>query len=121
MALGSALVDRARIWRRERTEQVVDGERQLTAKQKFPATRWFRVRLEVTPTSERQEDGRRAETRRHSILVGRKWGGQIRATDEIEVESAQLGSRTYQVTGQPEPLRRRRTVIGYVVQLVEAE
>lgn len=117
MALGTALVDRARIHRRSKTSTKVDGERQMTESEVIGD--WFRCRLFSTSATEQQENGRREATERHEFIVGRKT--LIKQSDEIEVDSKQLEGGMFMVAGPPEELRRRRTVIGYRLTLIRAD
>lgn len=41
----------------------------------------------------------------------------ISASDKIEINSRQLGTATYEVVGDPEPIRKKKRVIGYQVPL----
>ena len=46
---------------------------------------------------------------------------KVAPTEKVEVVSKELGSGIYDVTGDPEPLRKKRRVIGYSVTLVRVE
>lgn len=128
MALGTALVDRARVIRRVEADPdvepvVVEGEKVMVPKEgdKFDdgVGPWFRCRIDSRQVSELQQDGRRKTVTRHTLLVGRK--ADIRGSDLIETKSKQMGNAKYTVDGDPSELRKRRTVIGYEVRLVKAE
>jgi hypothetical protein len=42
---------------------------------------------------------------------------EIRASDEIEVASLELGDALWRVNGDPVPIRKKRRVIGWTVPL----
>lgn len=117
MAIGTALVDKGRIHRRTKTSQKVDGERQMT--ESSIVGDWFKCRLFATSSTEVQRDGRREATQSHEFIVGRRT--QIKASDEIEVESQNIPGGIFKVAGPPEELRKKRTVIGYKLTLIRAE
>ncbi len=121
MALGAALVDRARAVTRERTGASVDGE-QLRG---LVTAQWFKARLEVpqSPESPGPGSGRRRTVRQPSLLVAFKDldGRPVELSNamRLEVDSAQLGRSLWEVSGDPAPLRKRRRVIGWQVTLAQ--
>lgn len=121
MALGAALVDRGRFVRREKATTEVDGERQF--KDAVPEEqRWFRCRLQMLKGSEQQQDGRRRRVVRPMLTVGRKV--KIKKGDQIEIKCKELYGNelvVFTVDGDPEPMRKRRTVIGYEATLARPE
>lgn len=122
MALGSALVDRARIYRKAAAVKVENRTifAQLTLA-------WFRCRLDLRESPEQPEGESRVKraVKTPQLLVGaRDLEGKaidIRATDRLEVVSPQLGTAYWEVTSDPEPLRKKRRVIGYQVTLRRLE
>lgn len=117
MALGSALVDRARRIVKEPATSRVEG---TTIFEDVPGP-WFRCRLFLTgdPESDDDQRSRRRTPRRPTLLVGRRdtEGNviELRADERLEVNSPQLGRAVWHIDGEPEPLRRRRSVIGWQV------
>lgn len=116
MGLRSVLVDRARTVRRAPTPLKVEG-RTAFADVKGE---WFRARLDLRGYPQTRDPGSRAKTiKTPSLMFATKdlVGGaiEVRATDRIEVRSVQLGDATWEVTGSPEPWRKKRLVIGYQV------
>lgn len=127
MAFGSALVDKGWILRREDTEPEetwVEGERQLEPKdpEDDKATNRFRCRFQLVKGSESQQDGRRRRVVRPVLLWGRNT--KIQKGDRVKIRSREhfgVEEPVFQVDGDPEPLRKRRRVIGYEATLVKAE
>jgi hypothetical protein len=118
MALTAAFVDRGRIVRRTKTAARVDGEKQWQ-----PVSQdWFRCRFQLVKGSEQQSDGRRKRVVRPRLMVGRKI--RIKPGDHVEIRSREhFGTelRIYSVDGEPEPMRKRRIIIGYEATLVRSE
>lgn len=135
MALGSALVDKAETLRREAEtegegEEVwVDGEKQFVPadESNVPSPKkTFRCRFQEIKGSEQQQDGRRRRVVRPSLLWGRKMvlqkGDKVRVFFKQKQWVEKYGeSAVFQVDGDPEPLRKRRTIIGFEATLVKAE
>src|SRR5688572_20218837 len=123
MGLGAALVDRARRVVKEAATERVEGTTHM-AEVHGP---WFRARL--TLAGEVDTPGVEASYRRvvrtPTLMFGVKnTEGEpvgVRFDDVIEVDSPQLGRGRWQVNGQPEPMRKKRTVIGYTVRLLRIE
>lgn len=119
MALGAALVDRARRVTKEASTVRVEG----TTPMAEVRSAWFRCRLFLGGDRESQgEDGSYVRSvRGPTLLYGvRDADGAVLDVgydEKLEVESAQLGDALWRVAGEPEPLRKRRTVIGYQVTL----
>lgn len=123
MALGSALVDRARIVRNTPQPRKVEGRTQM-AKVKHA---WFRCRLTLPqrPHSNDPSNGRRRTDSRPSLLYGlRDADGEpvdLSPEDEVEIESKELGTALWRLDAAPEPLRKRRSLVGYEVRLRAVE
>lgn len=119
MGIGTALVDKARTIRRtEDALQEVDGEKVMIPTNPVEGP-WFRCRIYGKESTEIQGDGRRKRVTRYNIMTGRK--SNIKAADTIETQSKQMGNAKYQVDGDPKPIRKRRTIIGYTARLVKSE
>lgn len=120
MALGAALVDRGRLVRREKTATEIDGEKQYKDAEPEKAP-WFRCRLQMVKGSEQQQDGRRRRVVRPTLLLGRKT--TLVKGDQVEIKCKQLFGdelQLFTIDGDPEPLRKRRTVIGFEATLSKA-
>jgi hypothetical protein len=119
VALGSALVDRARPLREQPTADKVEGTTQFAT---VPGE-WFRCRLDVTtqPESPDPSGGRRRVEARPSLLY--EWhdaaGLPVALTteDRVEVASPELGTAVWLLEGDPRPLRKKRRVIGFEATL----
>lgn len=123
MSLNSALVDRARRLVDTPTPVKVEGTTQFQTLT-YP---WFKVRLTLSPAPESDDPqaARRRVPRPATLLVGRKDADGnptvINADDRLEVDSKQLGRAIYQVTGDGEPIRKKRKQIGWTATLVRVE
>ena len=123
MSLNSALVDRARRLVDTPTPVKVEGTTQFQTLT-YP---WFKVRLTLSPAPESDDPqaARRRVPRPATLLVGRKDADGnptvINADDRLEVDSKQLGRAIYQVTGDGEPIRKKRKQIGWSATLVRVE
>lgn len=119
MALGAALVDRARTVSRETTGVVVDGERLRGVTE----GQWFKARLDLPAAAEAQAPGggRRRAVRQPTLLLGvADLDGlpvALSSAVRVEVDSPQLGRSVWEVAGDPMPLRKRRRVIGWQATL----
>lgn len=122
MGLRSALVDRARIVRKQTT-----GPRVLGTTSVVPTHgSWFRCRLDLPMGPEDTTEpglgaGRRSARKRPQVMfdVRDEDGGTVALSfsDQIEIDSPQLGLATWKVTATPRPIRKKRTVIGWEVTL----
>lgn len=121
MALGSALVDRARTVRHRKVNTRVQGTRQYTTDRGT----WFRCRITIPKGEETHEDGRHKRRSQPTMIIAKRdVRGEfidVNAWDEIEVDSREFGTVTYQVAGDLEPLRKRRTVIGWSCAITKTE
>ena len=117
MAYRGALVDRAVIRRKQRQATKVDG-RTIFTSQDGPE---FRARLQLPQANEDTRDERTAAVIRPTLMTDRKDSDgdllDFRTSDRILVTSRQLGTALWEVTGEPEPLRKKRRVIGWVVPI----
>lgn len=122
MGIRTAMVDRARIVRKELT-----GTRTMGTSPVVPTHgAWFKCRLDVPFGDEDAAEqgigaGRRSAMKRPTVMydVQDENGDPVvlSFTDELEVESAQLGRAQWRVTTTPRPIRKKRTVIGYETRL----
>lgn len=129
MALGSALVDRARRVYNSPQPDRVDGETVFSAVHEA----WFRARLTLSDETESDDSGARRRTiERGTLMFGvrdlsggslfdERGRARLVASDTIEVSSKQLGDFTYEVTGDPMPYRRRRRIIGFEAPVTRVE
>lgn len=122
MGLRSALVDRARIVRKE-----ASGPRVLGTTAVVPVGgSWFRCRLDIPMGAENTTEegiggGRRSATKRPTLMydVRDEDGGTVELsfTDKVEIDSPQLGLATWRASATPRPIRKKRKVIGWEVSL----
>lgn len=123
MAYASALVDRARIHRKSPAPVKVEG-RTLFAEVR---SAWFRVRLEAdadSQSSQPESDVPRTVRTAKLMVAPRDAEGRavdLRFTDRVEVHSPQLGRAMWEVTQEPNPIRRKRRVIGWEVAVRRVE
>jgi len=127
MALSAALVDRARVYSRQPLAGVrVEGRTQTVE----AASEWIKARLTLPAGPEAADSGprsRRRAVRAPSLMLAPKDLDRIAVdvtTDtKIGVTSKQQfsGERIFQVTGDPEPIRKKRKVIGFTVALRSVE
>lgn len=83
---------------------------------------WFKARLFLRDAPERGEQGDRKKavaTPQLLFLVTDTDGGavDVHADDRVEVASPELGTALWRLTAEPEPIRKKRRVIGYLVGL----
>lgn len=124
MAFGSALVDRARVVRRETaTRTRVTGSTVVAP----VYGNWFRARLELTQgqESEAPQQGRKRGSRTTTLMIDRydeeNLEVEVRAEDFVQVDSEEYGFTTWQVNGSPQPIRKLRTVLGHQAQISRIE
>jgi hypothetical protein len=128
VGLNAALVDQARTVERLAAGRRVEGRTIYGTS----TGAWFRCRLQLPPAGERTGDtaGVRAVQREPTLMLGVKdTQGEplaLRNNMRVEVNSRELGRSTWDVVGDPEPMRKKRRVIGFVatlrrVEAVEAE
>jgi hypothetical protein len=123
MSLRAIMVDRARVVRREKSGAKVEGSSAFGDVK----SEWIRARLDVQSrdrTSSQAAGGRPATESAQLILPMRDLAGglvDVTADDRVEVKSRELGEHTFVVDGDPLPLRKRRTMIGYTLRLRRVE
>lgn len=122
MALGSALVDKARVHRRAKTNAKLQGTKALID---LPPSEWFRCRLTIPKGSETHEEGRHKRSKTPELTVNKRdIKGKlvdIQAGDKLEIQSREFGNVSYEVAGDPEPIRKRRSIIGWMLNLSKVE
>lgn len=84
--------------------------------------------LAAAPEVEDQQGSHKRTVRRPTLLYGTRdseGGGitldTISADDLVEVDSREFGRVTFRVTGDAEPLRRRRSLIGFEIALARVD
>lgn len=117
MALQTALVDRAYRLRKEAAPRKVEGTTVYQPSESSP----IRARLTLNQAGERTEDGR-VLTEPQPTLICYKCdaeGNNIdwKSSDRVLVESIELGTATYQIDGEPQPMRKKRKIIGWSLRL----
>ena len=119
MAIGSAMPDKGRVISAEKTSTRING-----AKIVVPSTSaLFRCRLTLPTGEEAEEEGRKRKVRRPTLMLkatdtrGRRV--VIRGKDKIEVVSREFGTDTWEIQGDPKPIRKRRSVIGWTATLAK--
>jgi|SRR4051812_38788448 hypothetical protein len=119
MGLNSALVDSARIARREAAGVKVEGRTRFGT----VIGPWFRCRLELASRPQNREGESEVPrvVEQSTMLFGVKdTEGRVislLATDKVQVLSPQLGVFHFEVAADPTPLRKKRRVIGWEVGL----
>lgn len=121
MGLRAALVDRAYRIRKQPRSKRVEGSTVFQSGE----SEAVRARLSITAAGERTEDGRvLTEPQPTLIVYKRDMVGQVmdwKATDRIRVESRELGTHEFEVQGEPQPMRKKRSVIGWQIALRRTE
>jgi hypothetical protein len=119
MGLNSALVDRARIARRSTAGVKVEGRTRFGT----VTGAWFRCRLELSSRAQANEGEssvKRVVERPNIMFAVKDSEGRpvdMLATDRVQIVSQQLGIFYFEVQGNPTPLRKKRRVIGWQVDL----
>ena len=121
MGLRSVLVDRAYRIRKGATSKRVEGSTVFNSQE----SEAIRVRLSVQQAGERADNGRVLTEPQPTLLVYKKdlLGEELdwRATDRIRVESVELGTHEFEVSGDPQPIRKKRRIIGWTLNLRRTE
>src|SRR5262245_52485003 len=119
MGLNAALVDHARIARREAAGVKVEGRTRFGT----VIGPWFRCRLDLSSRSQAREGESRVDrvveqpTMMFAIKDSEGRTVDLLATDKVQVISPQLGIFHFEVTANPTPLRKKKKVIGWQVGL----
>lgn len=115
MGINSVLVDQGRTLTNSSTIKRVEGTTRVTQ----VAGTWFRCRLFLAGGMEMTDSGGHPRTvPAPQFLYGlRDSTGQpvnLNADQRLEIESVELGTAVWQLTEDPEPLRKKRAVLGYL-------
>lgn len=118
MAFGSALVDKARLVRQTTSGTKVEGTTQYVDHE----GEWFKARLELpnAPEGQVNPSRKRVVVKPTLLTKTRDLAGEpieFRASDRIEVESKQFGNTLWEAAGDPQPLRKRRTLLGWQLEM----
>lgn len=121
MGLAKALVDSGRRVRKTSAGYRVEGR---TVYEDDIGT-WFQVRLTIRRGTESLADGRQRVAKPSELLFGLlDTGGAevvLHADDRVEVDSADFGRALWRLTNEPEPMRRRKGMIGWVADVERVE
>jgi hypothetical protein len=121
MALRGALVDTAYRIRKQPDARKVEGSTVYAPTESEP----IKARLTLSTAAERPEDGRVVTEPRPTLIVLKKdmRGNELdwKASDRIRVESRELGINTFEIDGDPQPMRKKRRIIGYSLTLRRTE
>lgn len=123
MSLNAALVDRARPIRRARSGRRVEGR---TVYGNAPGE-WFKCRLTLPSAFEDDAAaaGLRPVTVQPTLMTGaRDLSHQVIELHNdlrLEVASKQLGTATWEIVGEPAPIRKKRKVIGWEAPIRRVE
>lgn len=117
MAILSVCVDRARIMRKEPSVERVEG----TTTFEVVPEQWFKCRLFLTSTTDIPDAAQShwLSTSAPQVLCGiRDCDGErivLRSDQHLDIKSRQLGRALWRADGEPQPLRKKHRVIGYVL------
>jgi len=129
MALTAALVDQARVYvRRPTAGPKVEGRTQFVDS----VSPWIKARLQLPASPETVDEGVRSRRRTVTVPTAMvnfkdKAGNPVEITNQTKVgiqSKQQLGEGVeviYQVTADPEPIRKKRKVIGFTLTLRRVE
>lgn len=86
---------------------------------------WFRARLTIG-SRPRSSEGNRSRVASNPTLLYKAFDANgepitLSSEDTVEVESAEYGSAVYRLAGEPQPMRKRRSVIGFEAPLKRVE
>lgn len=122
MALNAVLVDQARVIRQEGSALKVRGATVFTPSR----SQWFKCRLTLPAAQESVDPG----YRRRVVLVPTLLYGMrdkdglpidLSIEDRLEVSSRELGQTLWDVVSAPEPLRKKRRLLGWQATLRRVE
>jgi hypothetical protein len=121
MGFRGALVDTAYRIRQSPTRKRVEGSTVFQPNESEP----IKARLTINTAGERTEDGRVLTEPQPTLVVYRKdlLGETLdwKASDRIRVESVELGTHDFEIQGEPQPMRKKRRVIGWTFTLRRTE
>lgn len=117
VSIAHVCVDRGRILRKEPSAVRVEGSTTFTP----VPEQWFRCRLFLTATTDipdPQQSHWLSTSAPQVIAVTRDLDSEVlafRSDQRIEIASRELGRAVWRMTGEPEPLRKRHRVIGWLL------
>lgn len=119
MGLNASFPDKGRILSQSETAVRIEG-----TKQHVPETGdEFRCRLEMNKETEGSDQGRRRGIVRPSVIVGRKV--RLDGKHDIAIKSKEVHGHEdwvrYSIDGDPEPYRKKTTVIGWEAYIVRVK
>lgn len=122
MGLASAIPDLARVHRNSKTVTKVDG-RPRRVPEIGP---WFRCRLDFdTQAPETRDPAHVTYRKRPNFLCGKRAKDRslirLEGSDRLEIDSKQFGTGFYSFDGDPEVIRKRKTIFGYMGTIVKIE
>lgn len=123
MPFGGALVDTARVVRNRPLPSRVDGRTAFTK----VTTAWFRCRLTVGARPRTKQGNVSRSESKPKLLYGTldSEGNTIHLTSEdaVEVVAKEISEAAglFLVDGEPEPIRKRRSLYGYEATLKRVE
>jgi hypothetical protein len=123
MALRAALVDLGyRKVQRAEPGRKTHGMTVMTPVEDSPP---FRARLTIQQAGERLDDGRVLTEPKPTLLTGKrdKSGTELSFAhnQRIRVKSKSLGEADWEVDGEPVPIRKKRRIIGWTLNLKRTE
>lgn len=126
MAIGAALVDRARLIEKQAASAVrVEGTTQMA----LVNGAWFKCRLMISPNTEDTGPGDGNGRVRNIDASQLMWAMkdengdlvQVPFDAKVEVDSKQLGRGVYRIIAEPQQLRKKRSVIGHLASIERAQ
>jgi hypothetical protein len=119
VSLNSALVDRARRIVDTPTPVRVEGTTQFQPLH-YP---WFKCRLQLAAAPETAGGVRTPHP--STLLIGLRDAdgnlNEVNSDERLEVDSKQLGRAIYQLTGDGEPIRKKKKLIGWMATCTRVE
>lgn len=116
MGLNAVLKDKGRTISQEKSEVRIEGTKQRITSQSVQ----FKCRLEMVKSSEASDQGYHRTAVRPRIMVGKRT--ELRANQSIEILSPQIHGNDewveYSIDGDPEPYRKKKSVVGWEANLV---
>jgi hypothetical protein len=121
MGIRAALVDRAYRLRKVPRSRRVEGSTVFQPTE----SEAVKARLSIANAGEQAEDGRVFTEPTPTLLVYKRdlAGEELdwKSTDRIRVESRELGTHDFELQGEPQPIRKKRTIIGWTLTLRRTE
>lgn len=126
MSVAAVCVDRARVLVKEPSARRIEGRTSFTP----VAEQWFKCRLFLTQSND-VSDAQRAHfssvSQPQVLCVKKDLDGTLlsfRGDQRLEINSKQFGRAVWRLMGEPEPLRKKRPIIGwllFVERVIERE